>query len=82
MPMAIDVAEMTVQYRDFVKTRFEPLARLWRQANFRHQHNRLSPQAHDLFDGLNIDLRLAASCHAMHKKRFMAVVGERRENRR
>ena len=63
-----------MQHRDqrlqFARTepRLEPLDRLRRQRNFRHQHNRALALFQRVRDGLQINFRLAAAGDAVEKK--------------
>src|SRR6516162_6841731 len=70
-PMIVphDIALMTMQHGHTIEPRTESAHRLRRQANLRHQHNRLPPVSHDLLDRANVNLRFTASGDAMNQDR-------------
>ena len=66
---ALGVAEMAVQHRHLAAAAAEALDGLRRQADLRHQHQRLLALAHHFLDGPQVDLRLAAAGDAVQQER-------------
>ena len=70
---------MTVQHGDqrlrwpVAETRLEPLNRLGRQRNFRHEHDGSLPLAKCMRDRLQVDLCLAAAGHAVQQKQAVGL---------
>ncbi len=77
VPMPLGVAQMAVQDRHLAETQTKPLDRLRREADLRHQDNRLPPVADHFGDRLNIDLGLAAAGHAVDEDRLVFLCADR-----
>ena len=71
--MPLGVAQMAVQHGHLAEPQPEPLDRLRRQADLRHQHDRLPPVADHLLDRLDVDLRLAAAGDAVEEDGLVAA---------
>jgi len=59
-----------VQHGHPRKPRAEPTYRLRREADFRHQHDRLAAEVDHLLDRLDVNLRLAATGYAVDQDRL------------
>ena len=81
MLVPLDVAQMAVQHGHAVEPRAEPADRLRREADLRHQHDRLPAEAHDLLDRLDVDFGLAAAGDAVNQNRAMLGRMQRFANR-
>ena len=81
MPMPLGVAQMAVQHGHRAEPLAKPLDRLRRQADFRHQHDRLPPEMDHLLNRLDVDLGFAAAGDAVDENRLMAARVHRVENR-
>ena len=68
MAAALGVAQMAVQHRHLAAAAAKALDRLRRQADFRHQHQRLLALPHHFLDGAQINLRLAAAGDAVQQE--------------
>ncbi len=73
VPMPLGVAEVAVEHGHRPEPPPETLDRLRREADLRHQHDRLAAVAHDLLDRLDVDLRLAAARDAVDQERAMLL---------
>ncbi len=73
--------QVTVQHRHAIEALAEAPRGLGRQADLRHQHNRLATVLNHPVDGLNVDLRLAAAGHTVDHNRLVPLVAQRLENR-
>ena len=71
VPVPFGVAQMAVQHGHLAEPRAEPLDRLRREADFRHQHDRLPAEMDHLLNRLDVDLGLAAAGHAVDQNRAM-----------
>ena len=69
--MPLDRTEVTVQDRDLRKPSSEAIASLRCEADFRHEHNRLTPQTDHLLNRLHVDFGLAASGDSVQKYRLV-----------
>ena len=69
VPVPLGVAQMAVQHGHRAEPRAEPLDRLRRQADLRHQHDRLPAEVDHLLDRLDVDLGLAAAGDAVDQDR-------------
>ena len=58
----------------------EAVARLRRQTDLRHEHDRLLSSGERLLDGLQVDLRLAAAGHAEEHDRLVTAGPHGRDN--
>ena len=71
--------EVAVQHGDqcllrpVAEPRLEPLNRLWRQRNFRHEHDGSLPLVKCMRDRLQVHLRLAAAGHAVQQKQAVGL---------
>ena len=81
VPVPLGVGQVTVQHRHAAEPQPEPLDRLRRQADLRHQHNRLPPVIHHLPDRLHVDLRLAAAGHSVEQDGLVSARAEGVEDR-
>ena len=79
--MALGVAQVAVQHGHVVEPRAEPVDRLRREADLRHQHDRLAAEVDHLLDRLDVDLGLAAAGHAVDQQRLVVPTVERLEDR-
>ncbi len=70
-----------MQHGDRAEAPAKTLDGLRREADLRHQHDRLPAVAHHLFDGLDIDLGLAAARHAVDQQCAMLLRTQRGEHR-
>ena len=61
VPMSLGIAQMAMQHGDRVESTAKTLAGLRRQADFRHEHDRLTSKAHHLLNRLNVNFCLAAT---------------------
>ena len=73
MGVPLAVGEMAVQHGDAAKPAAKPANRLRRQADFRHQHDRLPAVTHGFRDGSDVDFRLAAAGDAVQHERFITL---------
>src|SRR5262245_61244656 len=71
MPMPLRIRQMRMQNRHLAEPRLEPRPRLRRQANLRHQHNRLPSITNHFIDRADVNLSLATAGDAMHEDRLM-----------
>ena len=78
MAAALGVAEVAVQHGGFAAATLEASDGLRRQADFRHQHQRFLALTHHLFDGAEVNLRLAAAGDAVQEKRLETAAVQRR----
>ncbi len=69
IPMSLRVRQLTMQHGDSRKPAAETLPRLWGQADFRDQHNRLFTAGDDLFYRLQINLGLPTTRYTMQQNR-------------
>ena len=69
--MAFDGAHVAVQQGDLPKSLHESLARLRRQTDLGHQHDRLATIGDDFVDRLHVDFGLAATGDAMQQDRLL-----------
>ncbi len=67
MPMPLDVAQVAVQYGHRAETFAEPGDGLRRQADFRHQDDRLPAVTDHFPDGVHIDFGFAAAGDTLHQ---------------
>ena len=72
---------MAVQHGHAVEPRAKPGHRLRREADLRHQHDRLPAEAHHFLDRLDVDFGLAAAGHAVNQNRAMLGRVQRFANR-
>ena len=75
---AFGVAEVAVHHRRFAAATLEAGDGLRRQADLRHQHQRLFALTHHLLDGPQIDFRLAAAGDAVQQERTEPALVQRR----
>ncbi len=73
LPVPLGIGQMAVQHGHPAEPQPEPLDGLRRQADLRHQHDRLPAVTHDLLDGLDVNLRLAAAGDAVYEDRAVAL---------
>ena len=73
VPMPFDIAQMAVQHGHPGKPPAKPADRLRRQADLRHQHDRLAAPRHHLLDGREVDLGLAAARDSVDQERSEAI---------
>ena len=71
VPMPLGIAQMAVQHGHVAEPRAKPFPRLRRQADLRHQHDRLPAVADHFFDRLDVDFRLAAAGDAVNQNRLV-----------
>ena len=72
---------MTVQHGDRFKPAAKPANRLRRQADLRHEHDRLPAVRHRLGNGADINFCLAAAGHAMQHEGLETGLALRRDGR-
>ena len=71
VPVPLGVAQVAVQHGHRAEPLAEPLDRLRREADLRHQHDRLPAEMDHLLDRLDVDLGLAAAGHAVDEDRLV-----------
>ncbi len=71
VPVPLAVRQMAVQNRDAVEAGAKPADRLGREADFRHEHDRLPTIRNDLANRLDVDFGLAAAGHAVQQNRLV-----------
>ena len=76
MPVPIGVAEVAVQHRHAVESLPESLHGLRREADFRHQHDRLPARGHHALDRLDVNFGLAAAGYAVDQHRLRPLGAE------
>ena len=67
--------EVAVEHGHRAKAGTKPVAGLRREADLGHEHDRLPAIRHSLFDGLQVDLRLAAARDAEEHDRLVPLGG-------
>ena len=80
MPVALRVAQMTVQHRHPIEPGAKAFLGLGGEADFRHQHDRLPAIAHRLLNGLNVNLSFATAGHTVNENGFVPRGAERLQN--
>ena len=66
--VALGIAQSRVQNRDGrVEAFLETFQKLWRQPDFRHQHQTLTASGEHLTNALQVNLRLATTGHALQQ---------------
>ena len=81
MLVPLDVALMAVKHGDAIEPRAKAADGLRREADLRHEQNRLPAEAHDLLDRPDVNFRLAAARDAVDQNRAMLGRVQRIANR-
>ncbi len=74
--MPLSVAEVAVQHGNGAEPLAKPGHRLRREADFRHQHDRLPAVADHFANRVHVDFRLAAAGDSVHQNRFVPAAAQ------
>ena len=81
MPVPLSSGQVTVQNGHSVEPRAKPLPGLRREADLRHQHDRLPAEPNHFFNGADVDFRFATAGHAVNEQCLVPPGVQRREYR-